>query len=66
MKELFETGFGFSTELFQIPHADDAESLLDDKITEIKNKFRAENNLVLIYYGGHGDFDKRENYMWLE
>lgn len=52
---LFQHEFGYNTERFRIPSENSAAEL-GDKITAfIKQHALKEQNLTILYYGGHGD-----------
>lgn len=65
---LFRDGYGFNVEEFIIPANDEANvdfnAFLAPEIARIGNK-DGKDNLLILYYGGHGVWDKEHNiHLW--
>lgn len=68
MINLFRDGYGFNVEEFIIPANDEANvdfnAFLAPEIARIGNK-DGKDNLLILYYGGHGVWDKEHNiHLW--
>jgi len=60
LQTIFEDGHRFSTTEVRIPSNDAPEFDLEDVLTSTKSQHgRSEDGLLIIYYGGHSEIDKR-------
>lgn len=53
LQKVFETLFLFRTQVWKIP-SDDSHILLNLRVIQFLQAFGSQENLVVIYYGGHG------------
>ena len=54
LKNVLVDGFGFEVEDWQIPRRDTSDLDTMDKIRHLLNKCKGPDNLVFVYYAGHG------------
>ena len=57
VRKLFSRKFQYDTVVFPIP-SDNSRNALEKAVVDFKFANDAENNLMIIYYSGHGDPDK--------
>ena len=55
--------FNFQTEKFSIPTLN-SERVLQDKLVDFERAYRDGVNLLIIYYGGHGQCNLQGNSIW--
>ncbi|KAL9102369.1 MAG: hypothetical protein Q9187_009131, partial [Circinaria calcarea] len=55
--------FRFQTEKFSIPTLN-SERMLQDRLIDFERAHREGSNLLIIYYGGHGQFNLQGNSVW--
>ncbi|KAL8971462.1 MAG: hypothetical protein Q9197_003256 [Variospora fuerteventurae] len=58
LKRVFETQFRFATEQWDIPSQNSTRAL-QSKLYDFQDAHQDENELLIVYYGGHGDADRR-------
>ena len=58
LKNVFEQQFRFATEQWDIPSQNPTRAL-QTKLYDFQNAHQGENELLIVYYGGHGDPDRR-------
>ncbi|KAL9015742.1 MAG: hypothetical protein Q9185_006882, partial [Variospora sp. 1 TL-2023] len=58
LKGVFETQFRFATEQWDIPSQNSTRAL-QSKLYDFQDAHQDENELLIVYYGGHGDADRR-------
>lgn len=63
LMQVFEDRFGYDTELWTIPRHDSLEALRS-KVTAFSAANDAEENLMIVYYNGHGDISTRGHNYW--
>jgi hypothetical protein len=64
LHDVFETLYGFNTEVWLIPSVA-SQIQLTSMTCNFLQKFDAEGNLFIVYYGGHGTINKsRQNQWW--
>jgi hypothetical protein len=64
LHDVFSTLYGFNTEIWLIPSAA-SQIQLTSVTCNFLQKFDAEGNLFIVYYGGHGTINKsRQNQWW--
>jgi hypothetical protein len=55
--------FDFTAEIWKIP-SKEAEYELDRKIVDVRAAHGGENKLLIVYYGGHGKYDRNGRSIW--
>ena len=60
---LFEDRLHFSVEQWQIPD-DNSKRALQEKLYTFQDLHQQEDELLIVYYGGHGEFDRRGRSIW--
>jgi hypothetical protein len=63
LDSLLRDQFNFTTELWEIP-SKDSENALEKKLSEVKGELDAEGKLLIVYYGGHGVWNKQNRSIW--
>ncbi|KAL8991635.1 MAG: hypothetical protein Q9169_007796 [Polycauliona sp. 2 TL-2023] len=63
LKLVFESQFRFLCEQFDIPGRDPTRAL-QKKLYEFQDAHQGEDELLIVYYGGHGDPDRRGRSIW--
>ncbi|KAL8680082.1 MAG: hypothetical protein Q9224_006975, partial [Gallowayella concinna] len=58
LKTVFEDQFKFATEQWDIPSHNSTRAL-QTKLYDFQNAHQSEDELLILYYGGHGDADRR-------
>ncbi|KAI4196632.1 MAG: hypothetical protein LQ348_002269, partial [Seirophora lacunosa] len=58
LKRVFENQFRFATEQWDIPSQNSTRAL-QTKLYDFQDAHQNENELLIVYYGGHGDADRR-------
>ena len=58
LKNVFEYQFGFATEQWDIPSLNPTRAL-QTKLYDFQDAHQSEDELLIVYYGGHGDADRR-------
>ncbi|KAL8958678.1 MAG: hypothetical protein Q9193_004313 [Seirophora villosa] len=58
LKRVFENQFRFATEQWDIPSQNSTRAL-QTKLYNFQDAHQNENELLIVYYGGHGDADRR-------
>ena len=53
MEKIFREQFGFETKYFLIPSVNSDTGLLHT-VTEFVHEYNSPDNLMIVYYGGHG------------
>lgn len=53
MRKIFATDFHFETEFFQIPSLK-SETALNTKVANFVHEYDSPDNMVIVYYAGHG------------
>jgi hypothetical protein len=56
----FRNQFNFTTECWKIP-SQDSENELEKKLSQVKGELEGEGKLLIVYYGGHGQWDARRS-----
>jgi hypothetical protein len=63
LKETFEKTYGYTTNHYKIPSSDSPEFDLDLVLSQTNyHHGRNEDGLLIIYYGGHGELEKRTSH----
>ena len=60
---LFRETFHYSTEIWKIP-SKQTEFAVGQKLAQITSQTAGENRLLIVYYGGHGCFDRDARSIW--
>lgn len=60
---LLRKTFNYSTEVWKIP-SKQTEFTVGQKLAQIASQTAGENRLLIVYYGGHGRFDKSGRSIW--
>ena len=55
--------FNFTAEIWKIP-SQHPELKLQAKIMDVLNAHGGEDKLLIVYYGGHGKYDKHDRSIW--
>lgn len=55
--------FNFATEFWKIP-TQESENELEKKMSQVKAGLEGEGNLLIVYYGGHGQWNPRNRSIW--
>ena len=55
--------FNFTTEFWKIP-SQDSENELEKKLSRVKGEMEGQGNLLIVYYGGHGQRDIWNRSIW--
>ena len=63
LKHVLEGQFNFGVEEWRIP-SDGAYRALQEKIYGFQYAHQSESELLIVYYGGHGEPDRRGRSMW--
>ncbi|KAL8738251.1 MAG: hypothetical protein Q9181_000931 [Wetmoreana brouardii] len=63
LRNVFETQFYFATEQWDIPSRDSTRAL-QTKLYEFQQAHQNEDELLILYYGGHGYPDRRGRSIW--
>ncbi|KAI4253500.1 MAG: hypothetical protein L6R42_007556 [Xanthoria sp. 1 TBL-2021] len=63
LKEVFENQYHFATEQWDIPSQNPTRAL-QNKLYDFQNCHQSEDELLIVYYGGHGDPDRRGRSIW--
>ncbi|KAL8655282.1 MAG: hypothetical protein Q9210_000985 [Variospora velana] len=58
LKRVFENQFRFATEQWDIPSQNSTRAV-QTKLYDFQDAHQDENELLIVYYGGHGDADRR-------
>lgn len=58
LKRVFEHQFRFATEQWDIPSQNPTRAL-QTRLYDFQDAHQSENELLIVYYGGHGDADRR-------
>lgn len=58
LKNLFQSQFRFAAEQWDIPSHNPTRAL-QTKLYDFQNAHQTENELLIVYYGGHGGADRR-------
>ncbi|KAL8732293.1 MAG: hypothetical protein Q9166_002865 [cf. Caloplaca sp. 2 TL-2023] len=58
LKRVFESQFRFATEQWDIPSQNSTRAL-QTKLYNFQDTHQSEDELLIVYYGGHGDADRR-------
>lgn len=58
LRNVFDEQFRFATEQWNIPSQNPTRAL-QAKLYEFQNTHQREDELLILYYGGHGDADRR-------
>ena len=53
LQAIFKTQFNFETQHFQIP-PNKSDTALLAAVTNFANEYNSPDNLMIVYYGGHG------------
>ena len=56
--------FDCSTEVWRMPSSHQAEWELGLKLSIVTGQYRGEDDLVVVYYGGHGEEDPNHQSIW--
>lgn len=60
---LFKEIFHYSTEIWKIP-TKQTEFAVGQKLAQVTSQTAGENRLLIVYYGGHGCFDRDARSIW--
>lgn len=63
LKNVFEYQFGFTTEQWDIPSLNPTRAL-QTKLYDFQDAHQSEDELLIVYYGGHGHADRRGRSIW--
>jgi hypothetical protein len=55
--------FNFTTETWKIP-SQESDNELEKKLSQVKGELAGQGNLLIVYYGGHGQWDSRQRSIW--
>lgn len=58
LRNVFEGQFRFATEQWDIPSQNPTRAL-QGKLYDFQDAHQSEDELLIVYYGGHGDADRR-------
>lgn len=66
LKRVFEDQFNFAAEQWDIPGLDSIQATraLQKKLYDFQDTHQGEDELLIVYYGGHGDPDRRGRSIW--
>ncbi|KAL8753620.1 MAG: hypothetical protein Q9199_004924 [Rusavskia elegans] len=66
LKHIFEKQYRFTTEQWDIPGRDSTQATraLQRKLYNFQDSHQCEDELLIVYYGGHGDPDRRGRSIW--
>ena len=60
----FKEWFDCSTEVWRIPSSKQAEWELGHKLSTVTGEYQNDDDLLIVYYGGHGDADRNYHCIW--
>jgi hypothetical protein len=63
LKDVFERCYNFNTEEWNIP-PHDSHIKLAGRLFEFLNISNAEDKMLIVYYGGHGEMDNDRRCVW--
>jgi hypothetical protein len=63
LKEAFEDEYNYHTTTWEIPSVEPS-GFLDAKIRAFREIHDRKNNLLIVYYGGHGQIDTQRFLIW--
>lgn len=63
LRNVFEGQFSFNVEEWQIPGRG-AYRALQEKVYGFQNSHQSESELLIVYYGGHAEADRRGRSIW--
>ena len=63
LEDLFKDYFDYSTEVWRIP-SEDPYFELCQKLNTVVGQYRREDDLLIVYYGGHGGKDPSHQSIW--
>ncbi|KAL8853690.1 MAG: hypothetical protein Q9221_001501 [Calogaya cf. arnoldii] len=63
LEDVFEHQYKFNTEQWDIPSQSSTRAL-QTKLYDFQNCHQSEDELLIVYYGGHGDADRRGRSIW--
>ena len=63
LEVLLRVQFNYSTEIWKIPSYQ-SEDKLERKIADVKAIYGGEDRLLIIYYGGHGRYNRDAQSIW--
>ena len=63
LKNVFESHFRFNTEQWDIPSLQSARAL-QTKLYDFQDAHQSEDELLIVYYNGHGGADRRGRSIW--
>lgn len=66
LKHIFEDQYRFATEQWDIPGQDSTQATraLQKKLYDFQDSHQCEDELLIVYYGGHGEPDRRGRSIW--
>lgn len=64
LQNVLEEFYGFSTERWKIP-SNRSNIQLQSKLVDFQETHDKEDNLLIVYYGGHGYLNDNRQSMWL-
>ena len=64
LEELFKDWFDCSTEVWRIPSSEVAEFNLELKLCGVTEQYGGKDDLLIVYYGGHGEEDPYHQTIW--
>ena len=64
LEKLFKDWFDYSAEVWRIPSSQQAEWELDQKLSIVTGQYRGGDDLLIVYYGGHGEEDPNHQSIW--
>jgi hypothetical protein len=64
MRTLFEAGYGFYTQLWLIPSSSSHLKLMS-LVLHFLEDYGSSDNLMIVYYGGHGVINSSGQTTWL-
>lgn len=66
LKHIFEKQYRFTTEQWDIPGRDSTKATraLQKKLFNFQDSHQCEDELLIVYYGGHGEPDRRGRSIW--
>jgi len=63
LREVFEFQFRFATEQWNIP-SNNSTRALQAKLYDFQEAHQSESELLIVYYGGHGEASRRGKSVW--
>lgn len=63
LRDVFDCQFKFATEQFNIPSINSTRTL-QSKLYEFQEAHQSQSELLIVYYGGHGEASRRGKSVW--